>query len=171
MPKANNTVCLVCNVSFYRYPSQIKVGVRVTCSRTCAARHFRDKGTTENCLRCETPFWRTKSLAEKGYGKYCSHNCELLSRHNRDQFAKQRIEMFSWKQKREWMDTKCVRCASVEELQLDHIKPRCVGGKAVRENAQTLCGNCNRRKFWDEEYPLYREVIKQRASAISESSR
>jgi hypothetical protein len=76
-----NSVCPVCGSAFYRYPSQIARNVRVTCSRTCAARHFRDKGTSINCeCYCNKPFYRRRSIAEKGFGRFCSHACELKSR-------------------------------------------------------------------------------------------
>jgi hypothetical protein len=75
-----NSVCSVCGSAFYRYPSQIARNVRVTCSRTCAARHFRDKGTTVSCECCNKPFYGRRSIAEKGFGRFCSHACELKAR-------------------------------------------------------------------------------------------
>jgi hypothetical protein len=75
-----NSVCPVCGSAFYRYPSQIARNVRVSCSRTCAARHFRDKGTTVDCECCNKPFYRRRSIAAKGFGRFWSHACELKSR-------------------------------------------------------------------------------------------
>ena len=69
----------LCGSAFYRYPSQIARNVRVTCSRTCAARHFRVKGTTVSCVR-NKPFYRRRSIAEKGFGRFYSHACELKAR-------------------------------------------------------------------------------------------
>jgi hypothetical protein len=66
-----NSVCPVCGSVYYRYPSQIARNVRVTCSHTCAARHFRDKGTTVSCVR-NKPFYRRRSIAEKGFSRFCS---------------------------------------------------------------------------------------------------
>src|ERR1700722_19019118 len=80
MSKAPNTTCRICGTCFYRYPSQIKLNRDITCSRTCAARHFRDKGTMTKCENCSAEFYRRASLAAKGYARFCSHACELVSR-------------------------------------------------------------------------------------------
>lgn len=40
----------------------------------------------------------------------------------------------------------CLRCASVIDLQIDHVAPRSAGGSDEPENLQTLCGTCNRWK-------------------------
>ena len=169
LPKKGATsTCPVCAKPFYRYRSQIKNNIKVTCSRTCAARHFRDKGETVPCKHCGKSIYRLRSRAKKGYGRFCSHNCELLFRHNRDTHARVRDNMFKDWQRKEWKDSKCAKCETTEDLQLDHITPRFLGGLPSRDNAQTLCGNCNRRKFWKEEYHLYRQLrIKQREATSS----
>ena len=73
-------------------------------------------------------------------------------------------EMFTEWQKRKWKDASCRRCGSATRLELDHIVSRFAGGKATRENAQTLCGKGNNRKFWEDEYPLYVELLTRRAA-------
>lgn len=199
--KGENKSCPVCGVVYYRYPSQIKSGRNITCSRTCAARYFRDTGTTANCRRCGKEFYRRVSLAEKGYANYCSKPCQAADRSLKvecccvqcgktflkDQWSvnvlgsgghfcsrkcidifKRRLrkrgeqEMFTNWQKHEWMTASCVRCDATENLELDHVIPRFAGGKATRENAQTLCGSCNRKKFWTDDYDLYEQALKQR---------
>ena len=40
----------------------------------------------------------------------------------------------------------CVRCASNEDLTLDHIIPWSKGGDTAAENLQTLCRSCNSSK-------------------------
>lgn len=199
--KGENTTCPVCGTVFYRFPSQIKLGRDITCSRTCAARHFRDKGTMVNCRRCGKEFYRRASLAEKGYANYCSKPCQaadhslkvercctqcgktfmkdqwsvnvlgnggrFCSRVCIDKFKRKlrkrgEQEMFTNWQKREWMNAACARCGSTHRLELDHIIPRFAGGKATRENAQTLCGSCNRKKFWTDDYALYEHMLKRR---------
>jgi 5-methylcytosine-specific restriction endonuclease McrA len=41
---------------------------------------------------------------------------------------------------------KCVYCGSLKDLTLDHVIPRCKGGKNTWENLATCCYKCNRRK-------------------------
>lgn len=43
----------------------------------------------------------------------------------------------------------CARCGkhfALEEMEADHIKPWCKGGKTEKENCQMLCRQCNRTK-------------------------
>lgn len=40
-------------------------------------------------------------------------------------------------------DKKCVRCSSVEDLTIDHIFPRCIGGNHSVTNLRVLCRSCN----------------------------
>lgn len=203
MAKRGDTVtCPVCSKQFYRFPSEATK--RQTCSRTCAARMFRDKGTTEQCLHCGKDFWRSPSLAKRGFGKFCSnacngagsrkqidrsciqcgenfsvpehrvkaknganfcsHPCRLTFRRKLRKRGEQ--EMFTNWQKREWKVEKCIRCDAIENLELDHITPRFAGGKAERNNAQTLCRTCNRKKFWTDDYPLYIAYLRQRAESV-----
>lgn len=41
---------------------------------------------------------------------------------------------------------KCVKCGSTENLTLDHVIPRVLGGKDWLKNLQTLCKPCNQAK-------------------------
>lgn len=41
---------------------------------------------------------------------------------------------------------KCVYCGSQRDLTLDHVTPRCKGGKNTWENLVTCCFKCNKRK-------------------------
>lgn len=40
----------------------------------------------------------------------------------------------------------CQHCGAKENLSVDHIYPEKLGGKATKENCQTLCRSCNSRK-------------------------
>ncbi len=60
------------------------------------------------------------------------------------------LEEFTEKQKQEILKKdryKCVRCGKGKEegveLHVDHIKPKSRGGKAIIENGQTFCSQCN----------------------------
>lgn len=70
-----------------------------------------------------------------------------------DLMVNKKLENFSAQQKQQILqrdDYKCVICGKGErdgiELQVDHIKPKDKGGKAVIENGQTLCAPHNFRK-------------------------
>lgn len=41
---------------------------------------------------------------------------------------------------------KCLRCASAQNLEVDHIIPISKGGTGQESNLQTLCRSCNRKK-------------------------
>lgn len=41
---------------------------------------------------------------------------------------------------------KCLRCASEENLSVDHIKPMSIGGSNTLDNLQVLCRSCNSAK-------------------------
>jgi hypothetical protein len=78
--------------------------------------------------------------------------------------------MFTEWQKREWKAKACVKCGATQRLELDHIVPRFAGGTATPDNAQTLCGKCNREKFWGADFALYLELLKQRAIQAMDTS-
>lgn len=202
MKSGEDRICPVCGKQYYRYQSQVDRGVLLTCSRTCAARHFRDKPSRNiSCQNCGTMFRGRKVATEHGFSKYCSRACEVAQRPNPpvertciqcgktfmkahgsvlksggkfcsriciDAFKRKlrkrgEKEMFTNWQKREWKDDHCAKCGVTTNLELDHRVPRFAGGKATQENAQTLCGTCNRKKFWTDDYPLYLSLLKQRA--------
>lgn len=71
-------------------------------------------------------------------------------RYNPDFVSKRRLEDFSPKLKELVFKRdgyKCVICgrgkAEGVELQVDHIKPKDLGGRAILDNGQTLCSRCN----------------------------
>ena len=74
-------VCPVCAQPFIpkRYASG---SLTKTCSRTCAARYFRDKGENVPCARCGKLFYRRRSQAMQGFGTTCSHACHFALRRN-----------------------------------------------------------------------------------------
>jgi 5-methylcytosine-specific restriction endonuclease McrA len=40
----------------------------------------------------------------------------------------------------------CVYCGSTENLTIDHIRPRCLGGPTTASNCVTACRECNLAK-------------------------
>ncbi|MBI1934956.1 HNH endonuclease [Candidatus Woesearchaeota archaeon] len=71
-------------------------------------------------------------------------------RYDPDLVQKRKIEEFTEQQKKKILerdDYKCVRCGRGPkegvELQVDHIDPKYLGGKAILENGQTLCSQHN----------------------------
>lgn len=75
-------ICVVCGTGFYKPPSHVAKWPALTCSRTCAARHFRDKGEFVDCAHCGKSFYPQPNQVRKGYGRYCSHACFHATRDN-----------------------------------------------------------------------------------------
>ncbi|MBI4685535.1 MAG: HNH endonuclease [Nitrospirae bacterium] len=76
-----------------------------------------------------------------------------IYRYEQTHVKNRKLEDFTPAQKKEIMDRdgyKCVICGrglkDGVELQVDHIKPKDLGGKAVIENGQTLCSQHNFQK-------------------------
>mgnify|MGYP001611454176 CR=1 FL=1 len=70
-----NRICAVCGAEFYKPPSHTAKWPALTCSRTCAARHFRDRGAFVDCAHCGESFYPQPNQVRKGYGNYCSLAC------------------------------------------------------------------------------------------------
>ncbi len=146
--------CPACSKIFYRPPSRAD---QITCSRTCRARLMQDKGAEVGCKRCGALFWRTLSSAKLGYGNYCSHACW-----GADRKTPLGIANNAWtpRQRMEWTGNNCVRCGSEDNLELDHVLARSLGGLSVRDNTQTLCKRCNLQKWQCEDLPAHLSAIK-----------
>lgn len=52
---------------------------------------------------------------------------------------------------------KCLSCGTYNNLSIDHIIPKSLGGKNNHDNLQTLCIKCNRKK--GNRIRNYREII------------
>lgn len=44
-------------------------------------------------------------------------------------------------------NNKCILCDNRENLAIDHIVPKCVGGSNKIENLRILCTTCNNREY------------------------
>jgi len=91
-----------------------------------------------------------RSLSQKGFLVKVTKG---VYRYDPDFVVKRDLEDFTPEQKKQIMERdgyKCVICgkgvADGVELQVDHIKPKDLGGRAVIENGQTLCAKHNFRK-------------------------
>lgn len=77
--------CKQCGKEFEVYPSTIKAGGGIYCSRKChgeamsqqvrGVNHPRWNRIERNCGFCGKPFYAPRHLVEKGYGKYCTKKC------------------------------------------------------------------------------------------------
>lgn len=162
MKRGIYTPCQRCGTLVYRNPSLVKKGFGKYCSRKCEAASRPNPPVECICGQCGKQFLKPWYDVNRGSGgKFCSRIC--IDTFKRKLRKRGEQEMFTGWQKREWRVNACEKCGSTENLELDHRKPRFAGGKATRENAQTLCRLCNRRKFWIEDYPLYQHLLKQRA--------
>ncbi len=52
----------------------------------------------------------------------------------------------------EALGPRCVRCLSVDDLELDHVIALRLGGEDKVVNLQVLCGKCHARKTQEERY-------------------
>lgn len=182
--------CEICNSSFYRTPSALKRNFRF-CSERCRLEAHRRKlidrtgsrpnrlmGKVINCTVCNEPVYRKRSMVERGIDKTCGkHECvsaygrKLWGLEPRDErrvrqpkhLRKYRQDNFNALQRREWLGEKCAYCGTTENLTLDHIIPVCAGGKAVKTNAQTLCGPCNNWKATHVDRELARKQPRREA--------
>ncbi len=98
------------------------------------------------------------------YGEICFSCCSKF--HARYEAAHSGVSVIEYKRKpisknlRRYImerDSNCLKCGSVSDLTIDHIKPVSCGGENTHDNLQVLCRLCNSKK---SSYPAdYREVI------------
>ena len=67
-------VCLICQSTFYRYPSEILHGSGNYCSIECGKQRPRREVSCV-CLGCQTTFIVKLSAVQRGEGRYCSRAC------------------------------------------------------------------------------------------------
>ncbi len=181
--------CAVCASSTYRSPKRLKEGRTYLCSEACRLTAHAEKlidrtqprpnrmlGMEVECCVCRAIVYRKKSMIERNVDKTCG-SPDCMSTYSRSLWGlppyseeqrkirkgpSRRSSNFDRKQRREWLETECVRCGSTENLCLDHIIPVSAGGESVLENAQTLCQPCNIWKGNHEDRPLalaYRQSL------------
>lgn len=138
-------------------------------------------GVTFNCCICGKKKYQRKSYAARDVDKTCgSPVCfsayarskwgldpcpDSHRRKSGRKMSPKRNSNFTAKQRKAWLEKECARCGATENLCLDHILADCAGGKATRENAQTLCQPCNNWKAKHVDMPLARAMNKLRKAA------
>ena len=75
-----------------------------------------------------------------GHGGMCK-NC-LIKRNNKYNPE----EVFEYAKMFVKQGIACAKCKSKNNLQIDHIVPRSIGGSDKIDNLQILCSSCNKRK-------------------------
>lgn len=88
----------------------------------------------------------------KNYTEDCS---DLFRMANRSEISKKLAEEIM-----ERDDYTCQICGSIEDLTIDHILPRTLGGKNIKENLRVLCRSCNSKRPLDGE-KLFIELKQQ----------
>ena len=72
---------------------------------------------------------------------------------------RERKTEFNITDRKRWLKDKCEWCESTENLELDHIIPRLLGGPRTEQNAQTLCHPCNVWKHNHVDLPQWRSLL------------
>lgn len=155
--KSIKRLCLTCGSEFSIQVRKTKNGFGKYCSNACQGK-AEIRRVTVKCRWCGAD----KSVTPYTAKSRKKHFCDLSCAHSWAQRfgTKKGKNAFLAVHKREWLNDTCCRCGSTSELELDHIIPRFAGGKAIRNNAQTLCRKCNREKFWREDAVVYSWLLK-----------
>jgi 5-methylcytosine-specific restriction endonuclease McrA len=99
-----------------------------------------------NCGRCQNPL-SGKQL------HWCSKRCSKLGL--KALYKKRNKEKVNaYHRLHRWGDTgslltnaKCRNCGTIENLSINHIIPRMVGGKNKISNYEVLCRSCNTKEY------------------------
>lgn len=80
-----HTICPVCGNEYYRYPSQVKKGIKKVCSKACKGK-IQSKGRYKACANCGESFWARASQEKQGFANYCSRECHFDARNTKQKF-------------------------------------------------------------------------------------
>ena len=107
----------------------------------------RDAAVWAGALAVAAALW---ALESRWYGLAVLVSAGLLfGRQRRPAGRQRRRRVWSDEERRFILDRdgwRCVYCGSTDELEIDHIVPFSRGGACSIDNAQVLCGPCNRSK-------------------------
>jgi 5-methylcytosine-specific restriction endonuclease McrA len=151
--------CKQCGKGFYAMKRDIDKGFGLYCSNDCNGAAYR-KQVTVNCAWCNSAIERVLNEVESRGSLYCNQDCRTAWQRR---FKPRQSRKFSPWHKRHWKEAACRRCGATENLELDHIIPRFAGGPPTKENAQTLCITCNRKKLHEDLklYPVDKQLMQQ----------
>lgn len=150
--------CRICGKSFAARAGQVAKGFGLYCSNACNGKAQLNQ-TPVVCRWCQKDYSVPTNVYQTRRKHFCGTDCRIAWQ--RRFGTRKGINAFTTEQKALWLDDKCCRCGATETLELDHIIPRFAGGKATRDNAQTLCRRCNREKFWKEDLERYEPIALQ----------
>ena len=140
--------CQHCGEQFSARPSRVKNGFDKYCSKACDAAAAL-KRIAVQCRWCSKDMSITPHISQTRKKHFCCRECSMswLKRFG----TRKGVDAFHSRLREQWIEDQCCRCGATENLELDHKVPRFAGGKATKDNAQTLCRKCNREKFWNED--------------------
>ena len=150
--------CQHCGKSFAARADQVAKGFGLYCSKRCNGLAC-VKRLDVACRWCSSMVSVAPWEHQTRKKHFCGVDCRVAWQ--RRFGTKKGVNAFTSEQKALWLELHCHRCGTTQTLELDHIIPRFAGGKAVRENAQTLCRKCNREKFWNEDLSRYEHIANQ----------
>ena len=94
----------------------------------------------ELCEKLDIPF------VNQGIGSLIKAYYDKFTKPKREELDKSKLKMSY---------TKCVKCGSCENIQIDHIKPLANGGTNAESNLQALCKKCHYSKSKEEKEEGY----------------
>lgn len=96
--------------------------------------------------------WKVIKLSRESFGLAKNEGDQpvFVEKGKKESIVFDKLHRLFWEmRKREVLDRdmwRCRSCASVLQLQVDHVVNRSSGGTHDMENLQTLCANCHYRK-------------------------
>lgn len=149
--------CEHCGKTFKVRHDLVAKGFGIYCSNKCNGAADR-RLVDATCAHCNATFQVPLLFRRGSHPLICSAKCLDASPEPLRSVAivpPLKTKVFTRKQKRDWLGISCAKCGATDNLELDHIVPRFMGGPTTRENSQTLCRPCNGRKFWEEDILLF----------------
>lgn len=130
--QAKHGYCSRCRIRNDRPPSYRPLGLWI---------NSQDKRYCWSCKDIkEIKLFPIDKAAPYGHGGMCKDCLVYRNRGYRPS------EVFDYSEKFVKQGLSCAKCLSLENLEIDHIIPKSMGGSDSLENLQILCRSCNRKK-------------------------